>query len=126
MKQQAATLIRATTRIVTDIETGFCSSSHSGRALVYNISTDGCMIEGPDEDSFDGDVISLSFPNLPPIDGKVVWRHERYAGIQFATQLKATTVSRLGFKEPETRFNQSVPRDRFGRILPSLSGRAPF
>ena len=126
MTQHAATQIRATTRIVTDIETVFCSGSHSSRALVYNISTDGCMIEGADADAFDGDAISLSLPSLPPIGGKVVWRHDRYAGIRFNTQLSATTVSALGFKEPELRFVQSVPRDRFGRILPSLSGRAPF
>lgn len=126
MTQHAATQIRATTRIVTDIETVSCSGSHSSRGLAYNISTDGCMIEGPDADAFEGDAISLSLPNLPRINGKVVWRHDRYAGIQFNTQLGATTVSGLGFKEPELRFNQSVPKDRFGRILPSLSGRAPF
>ena len=126
MASQPAAPVRQATRVVTDIETTWNAQELSGTALMYNLSIGGCMIEFAGEPLFPGDVLALSMPQIPSLDGRIVWQAGRYAGIQFDQPLDEATVSELGFKEPEAGFSRQLPRDRFGRVLPVLSGRLPF
>lgn len=126
MRQPLAIPERASARVVTDIEVVLHSSGMSCQANIYNISADGCMIECAELQLFEEDVLSLSIPDILPLDGIVVWQNSHYAGVRFGTPLCIGTVSALGFKEPAPSFDRSLPRDRFGRLLPVLSGRLPF
>jgi hypothetical protein len=64
----------------------------------------------------------LRFNDLLNATGRVVWQHGRHCGIRFAAALHEAVVSHLGFKPSEEAADIAWPVDRFGRVLPPLSG----
>lgn len=118
--------VRTTPRVVTDIEATWSAHGQHGRAFLYNISMGGCMFESAKEAFFPGDVLALQIPSSPTLSGSVVWQIGQFCGMRFHQPIAAATVEELGFKEPLISFEHSLPRDRFGRTLPILSGQLPF
>ena len=55
--------------------------------LVYDLSMDGCKIDTSDEELSGGDDISLQLHDDVLAKGKVVWRINRNAGVQFDEML---------------------------------------
>lgn len=72
--------------------------------LVYDLSLDGCKIDTSDEEFAGGDDINLQLHENVLASGKVVWRINRNAGVQFDQKLsnedlRAVLSSKTGLVE---------------------------
>jgi hypothetical protein len=63
-------------------------------AETYDISTDGCMLQGSSDFCNAGDDIELTFSGLT-VGGRVVWVKHRNAGVQFAPEVSADTIAAI-------------------------------
>lgn len=87
------------------------------RALMYDLSIAGCMIESPRAKLASGDLVLLELENSIDVGGTVVWSIGENAGIKFDATLHDAVVRFVGFSPPRPELQYSIPRDRFGRRL---------
>jgi len=87
------------------------------RAILYNLSVDGCMIEVEAGSVAREEEIFVALGNLIRARGRVVWQSGLNAGVQFSERLHEAVVRYLGFKPSRERFDEIQPRDRFGQPL---------
>jgi hypothetical protein len=113
---------RATSRVEVDRLIELQIGGRTGRALLYNLSMGGCMIEGPNNRVRLGDEVSLRLDDLINSTGRVVWHHGRYSGVRFEAEIHEAVVAHLGFAVSEASVAIDTPVDRFGRALPPLNG----
>ena len=76
---------------VVDLSVG----ERSARAMAYDLSTDGCMLEAEKILLEAGSTVALAFRNGISASGKVVWTKHRNAGVQFAEAMPIAAVSRM-------------------------------
>lgn len=88
--------------------------------LLYDLSVAGCMIEAPKSGIKGGANIHLKLNDFIEVYGRVVWEKDGCAGVSFGHALHEAAVKFLGFTPTTTVFEQTEPRDRFGRPLPAL------
>ena len=90
---------RTATRFVSDLEIECHSIGASAPAMLYNVSTDGCMLETPFELPEEWEFLCLNIENLTPIDGHIAWRRGCHAGVRFVRSLDPAVVADLSFDE---------------------------
>lgn len=88
--------------------------------FLYNLSQGGCMIETADERDLHGVEIAIRLYEYEVTPGHVVWQAQGCLGVRFAAPIHDAVVRHLGFVPPEIPFDEQIPRDRFGRVLPPL------
>ncbi|WP_128892334.1 PilZ domain-containing protein [Erythrobacter sp. HKB08] len=108
--------MRSYNRFSTDQEIECAVDGKRGVVKLYNLSCGGCMIETPDEAIDEGTQIRLRLQPKVIVNGRVVWRIEKNAGIKFETPLHQTVVEQFGYV-PNSEFDRDDPRDRFGLPL---------
>ena len=81
--------------------------------MLYNLSCGGCMIECFG-DMQEGSRVEVDLSEVASMNGTVVWRIERNAGIKFDVPLHAAVVESMGYAGCEEEFDRHDPRDRFG------------
>jgi hypothetical protein len=113
---------RAVQRVQTQAMVECLSGGLVRAATVYNLSTDGCMVEPPSGFLEAGDGIMLHFSNRLGVEGKIAWRDGHRAGVHFIEKVHELMVSALGFRDAKADLNAEIGRDRFGRPLPDASG----
>lgn len=82
--------------------------------FLYNLSVSGCMIEVSNPAAAIGSLIKLDLAGLTDIQGHIVWKVDRNAGIEFTRTIPEQVVQYLGFDPGPLSFGEIVPRDRFG------------
>jgi hypothetical protein len=113
---------RAVKRVQTQAMVECLSGGRCQRATVYNLSTDGCMVEPPKGFLEPGDGILLHFSNRLTVEGQVAWRDGCQAGVRFLDKIHDLMVSALGFRDAKADLHAEIGRDRFGRPLPDAIG----
>lgn len=88
------------------------------RAVLYNVSVSGCMIEMPFNQVRQDDRIFLKAEGGIRMAGLVIWQDQRNAGVRFDAPLHEAVVRFLGYDPVKTAM--VMPTDRFGRMLPKL------
>lgn len=88
------------------------------KAVLYNVSTTGCMIEMSFCQVSESDRIYLKVEGNIRVGGVIVWLDGKNAGIRFDEPLHEAVVRFLGY-DPASRILM-LPTDRFGRPLPKL------
>ena len=111
---------RAHRRVVVDREIECRIDDRKEQVFLYDLSISGCMIEISQGQLTIGDSVVVKLTHFVQAHGQVVWQIEQNAGVRFEAPLPDLLVERLGFQPNTTRFEDLAPRDRFGRLLPSL------
>lgn len=111
---------RSAERLVTDREVTCFFRGIPTKAFMYDLSVDGCMVDGLGASIAEGDVLSLKFEEEIGAKGQVVWQRNGCAGIHFFESVHPVIVQYLGFRRPAEAFETKLPRDRFGRLLEAL------
>ena len=93
--------LRASERATVDIEIaeGPEHGRASARALIYDLSQDGCMIEFVGRLLSPGDRVAVPLDDQTLVSATLVWQVGRNAGLQFVERLEKTTVDRLAPKQ---------------------------
>lgn len=90
------------------------------RVFLYDLSAGGCMIElGNARDAL-GHAVAIELYERETARGEIVWQSGRCVGVRFEVPLHEAVVRHVGFTPPAIPFEEQVPRDRFGRVLPPL------
>lgn len=89
------------------------------QGALYNVSTNGCMVEMPYRQVSEGDHLCLKTDGNIRMGGVVTWQDEKNAGIRFDVPLHEAVVRFLGYDPAKA--VHLIPVDRFGRLLPKLS-----
>lgn len=110
--------MRAFNRFKTDEMIDCAVSSKRGKVALYNLSCGGCMIESSSKLLRQGATVSLVLRDRIEINGGVVWRIGKNAGIKFDQALHPKVVEQIGYTEDE--FDLDDPRDRFGIPLVNM------
>lgn len=120
--------LRASERTAVDIEIteGPAHGRASARALIYDLSQDGCMIEFVGRFLSPGDRVAVPLGDQTLVSATLVWQVGRNAGLQFAERLDKTTIDRLAPKQAAPgaamiRQSRSRSRRRPGRLLDARS-----
>ena len=120
--------LQATERATVDIEIaeGPEHGRASARALIYDLSQDGCLIEFVGRFLSPGDRVAVPLGDQTLVSATLVWQVGRNAGLQFAERLDKTTIDRLAPKQAGpsaamTRRSRSRSRRRPGRLLDARS-----
>ncbi|MCB2058960.1 MAG: PilZ domain-containing protein [Novosphingobium sp.] len=111
---------RADRRFVVDKDIECQIDGRVERAFLYDLSISGCMIEISKGQFEVGNALVLKLTHFIEAYGQVVWQIGENAGVRFEEQLPDVLVEKLGFQPITTPFEDILPRDRFGRLLPSL------
>lgn len=94
------------------------------RAMIYDISYDGCMAEFEIEQFDVHDQLMIKSGLIAPLAGRLIWRKGRLGGIRFnvapSEGLLAQVNLEMGYGAPI----DAWLHDRFGRRLPRRSGRS--
>lgn len=85
--------------------------------FLYNLSVSGGMIEISNPAAGIGSIITLNLAGLTDIEGRIVWKIDRNAGIEFMHVIPEAVVQYLGFEPGPLSFAEIVPRDRYGSPL---------
>lgn len=112
---------RKNERKVVDYEVSCVFDSEPVKFFIYDICVDGCCIDTREERVSVGDELMFNFLDGICVEGKIVWKREQYAGVQFKQELHPALVLYLGFKPVAVSIDHVVPRDRFGRKLPAIT-----
>lgn len=107
-------------RFVVDREIDCRIGNRIERVFLYDLSASGCMIETMAKPVVLGACLSVKFTHFIEAHGEVVWQIGQNAGVRFDELLPKMIVEHLGFKPTELNFEDILPKDRFGRPLPSL------
>jgi len=94
------------------------------RAVLYNVSVTGCMIEMDYNHVGQGDRLYLRADGNIRMGGLVVWQNGKNAGVRFDDPLHEAVVRFLGY-DP-VKGAMMLPTDRFGRPLPKLPKFSDF
>ena len=111
---------RAHRRFIVDREIDCLIGDRKEQVFLYDLSISGCMIEISQGQFHIGDSVMVKLTHFVEARGEVVWQFEQNAGVRFGEPLPDLLVERLGFRPNMARFEDITPRDRFGRLLPSL------
>jgi PilZ domain-containing protein len=113
---------RITKREVIDLEVALTFRGKLCRALLYDLSMDGCMIDTGGSFPLQADkTIQFELPHAGATEGTVIWTKGQFGGAKFTQRLDQALVTRLGFRprpQPVTKL-----RDQFGRPLKKLGQR---
>ena len=71
------------------------------RAIMHDVSHEGCRLELPDANAELGGTALLDLPGAAQFPGRVVWVRGTQAGIRFHRRLRGTPAIALGLEEPE-------------------------
>jgi hypothetical protein len=113
---------RANGRVVVDIGVEAVADTVSFSVLLYDLSTEGCMIDtGGAPLPGAGTAIDLALPFAGATKGRLAWTRDRFGGVQFAVPLAEAIVLRLGFR-PRAEEAEGF-HDKWGRPLPALGQR---
>lgn len=107
----------------TAVEVACRVQGRKGRATVYDVSCDGCMIDLNARVAA-GDAVFITFADGIGIACKVLWAQGKQAGVQFDKPMHEAVVTHLGFSTAPTDTQTLSPRDHFGRPLPRLAARS--
>ena len=101
-----------------------CSSAgaQSG-ARLRDITPLGCSLRTDETVLAEGYRVQLRIARLSSMEGEVIWRDGRDAGIAFACPLHPAVAEFIALRIAPERVTDMVHRDRFGRALPALEGR---
>lgn len=122
--QEGTLNLRASERAAVDIEVAErpAHGRASARALIYDLSQDGCMIEFVGRLLSPGDRVAVPLDDQTLVSATLVWQVGRNAGLQFAERLDKITVDRLAPKHAApgaamVMRSRSRSRRRPGRLL---------
>lgn len=85
--------------------------------FLYNLSVGGCMIEVDSPTAHIGSTVSIDLAGIAEVEGRIVWRKERNAGVEFNGTIPDSIVQYLGFEISLMPFTEMRPRDRYGNLL---------
>ena len=88
-----------------------------------NISRLGCMIEAGELAVCTGDDLEIEFVEGVSVPARVIWSRRGQLGIAFREELNMATVRYLAMIDHGS-LDDSLLRDRFGRLLPEILARA--
>ena len=71
------------------------------RAIMHDVSHDGCRLELPEVNAELGGTALLDLPGADRFPGRVVWVRGTAAGIRFHRSLRGAPAVALGLDEPE-------------------------
>ena len=91
---------RSAVRVVSDREVAFHSGDTIDRAVLYNVSTGGCMLGVPGEVHEQSEFLCVKLGGLP-VDGHIVWRRGNMVGVRFVQSVHPVLVDHLAFREPD-------------------------
>lgn len=99
--QEGTLNLRASERTAVDIEIteGPDHERASARALIYDLSQDGCMIEFVGRRLSPGDRVAVPLDDRTLVPATLVWQVGRNAGLQFVERLDKTMIDRLAPKQ---------------------------
>lgn len=113
---------RGAKREVVDLEVTGTFKGEPCRALLYDLSMDGCMLHtGGRFAPSAGDTIQFDLPHAGATDATVIWTKGEFGGAKFTGRLDQAVVTQLGFRphsQPDTAF-----RDHFGRLVTKIGQR---
>ncbi len=115
--------MRSYNRLSMDREVACRIDGNRDFVTLYNISSGGCMIESFSDMNV-GTRIALDLNGITTMDGCVVWRIEKNAGVKFDVPLHPAAVQSMDFAAIDEDFDQNDPRDRFGIPLVGTLHRA--
>jgi translation initiation factor IF-1 len=90
------------------------------RVFLYNLSGGGGMIEMASHSLSEGDEVVLELGEFAQVRGRIIWEMASCAGVRFEEPVHEAIVVHLGFTPQPISFEDELPRDRFGRALPSM------
>ncbi|MXO73584.1 PilZ domain-containing protein [Alteraurantiacibacter buctensis] len=107
-------------RLVVEYEVRCFLQDSEARLVIYDICVDGCCIDTEGFRVAMDEVIHFRFFDDLAVEGSVVWKNDRFAGVHFSQELHPALVLHLGFKPIAASLGEFLPRDRFGRELPPI------
>jgi len=114
---------RTSKRIVVDIEVEARICDTPCRALVYDLSCDGCGIEILAGELRRDDQVILHFTFATRVSGRLAWQIGLNGGVQFSERIDPSVVERLmSFKGGQSILAVERLQDRFGRPIPRPRG----
>lgn len=112
--------LRNDIRTTVDYGTDVRVQGRRAKAVIYNLSTRGCMLEFFGSAAAPDERVVISLPGHVLAPGRSVWSIGLNSGIHFERALHPAVVTYLGFAS-SSMYAESPVTDRFGRILPGLS-----
>lgn len=106
--------LRANSRILVNKQIACWVDGDKDFAVLYDLSTDGCMIEMPNNRLKTGQSIRLELGDYMTLNGTVVWKTPSNSGIIFESIIHESVVESFGFHPSGVSFGRSNARDRFG------------
>jgi PilZ domain len=92
--------------------------------LLYDLSCGGAMIEVASGQIKVGDSVRLNLFDFATMSGRIAWKSERNAGVRFDSLLGDAIVRHLGFWSSSLGFDDCLPKDRLGQLIPDLPAAA--
>lgn len=108
-------------RVVTDHHVTCHASGRHFPVLMYDLLAGGCMFESSGMTLAKGDPVAMAFAGIPEVLGSVVWAAGKCVGVKFCNELHGAIVEYYGFHADAEAFDNILPKDRFGRLLPTLN-----
>lgn len=111
---------RSYKRVEVDLDVAASVGTRSMRAMIYDLSMDGCLIEACDGPlPAESSAIDLHILDGQVTRGTLVWTKGNFGGVKFAELMHEAWVQHLGLR-PRTQMNDF--RDQFGRQM-SIPGQ---
>ena len=106
---------RAYKRVVVDLDVAASVGTRSMRAMIYDLSMDGCLIEACDHPlPVQSSAIDLHILEGEVTRGTLIWTKGNFGGVKFADLMREAWVQHLGFRP---RAQTRDFRDQFGRQM---------
>lgn len=116
---------RTAKREVVDLEVTVTFNGKPCRALLYDLSIDGCTMHIRGSFALRaGDAIQLDLPHAGATEATVIWTKGKFGGASFTSKLHQAEVTRLGFR-PRSLANTAF-RDQFDRPVGKTGERFGF
>lgn len=108
---------RNSQRTTTEVQATCRMGGRERRAIVYDVSSDGCMAEISGGSASAGGFVRVMFSCGIPAAGRVLWTDGSTAGIKFDHPLHPAVVAHLGFEFDGAAMSSVKHRHRFGRFI---------
>ena len=92
---------RVEDRIETNVLLTCRVPARPSRAIMHDLSHEGCRLELPQANAELGGTALLDLPGVAQVAGRVVWVRGTQAGIRFHRRLRGAVAVALGLDEPE-------------------------